>query len=275
MPPIIKRGPAQLHIIDYEKIRQRNPAEIENLLQASRPPTNGGCGVFYLDLRGPTTQKELIDVKAAYSGSMKYFQQSSNTKMNDFLEHENRGFKPGKVFETLEINHDEYTLRTYKLPAALEPSNVHIEGLLSTCHAVTRDIQSVLLAATANSTSSQQGNGHVDVTRTNPANTPSETGLKIGFQSSDPEPWEVTGGAHTDMSILSMLFYDAATMELPSSASPDTWELIEPVDGCCVVNIADSLQKSTGGEFHSPIHRVVQPDNVPKSGTPMIIYYLR
>lgn len=140
---------------------------------------------------------------------------------------------------------------------------------------MTRDIQSVLLASTANSTSSQQGNGHVDVTRKNPANTPSETGLKIGFQSSDPEPWEVTGGAHTDMGILSMLFYDAATMELPSSASPDTWELIEPVDGCCVVNVADSLQKSTGGEFHSPIHRVVQPDNVPKSGTPMIIYYLR
>ncbi|KAI1455139.1 hypothetical protein F4805DRAFT_290597 [Annulohypoxylon moriforme] len=267
MPSFIeKRAPAQLQIVDYERIRQRDPAELVKLLQACRPPANGGRGVFYLDLRGPTAHQTLINLNATYDGTLQYFQQPHNKKMEDLCQSDERGYKPGESFETLEINHDEYVFGTRKLPAVLKPFEADMGGLISSCDTIVRDLMSVLLVDP-----SSRGE--------NPANKPNDTGLKICLQAAHFAPWEVTGHAHTDMGVLSLLFYNAATMELPAlpstDASAENWELIEPVDGCVVVNVADTLQRMSGGEFHSPVHRVVQPDNVPETGTPIIIYYLR
>lgn len=86
-----KRPLAQIPIVNYEKIRARDPLEIERLFDACQPPPVGQ-GTFFLDLRGPSTSvKTLMNLPAIDRGMMAYFKQSSTVKWADFRPDVERG----------------------------------------------------------------------------------------------------------------------------------------------------------------------------------------
>lgn len=82
---------AQVPILNYEKIRARDPVEIERLFHACQAPPVGQ-GTFFLDLRGPSTSAQtLMNLPAIDKGMMAYFNQSSAVKMADFRPDVERG----------------------------------------------------------------------------------------------------------------------------------------------------------------------------------------
>jgi isopenicillin N synthase-like dioxygenase len=58
-----------LDIVNYELLKKRDHQEIQKLLQASRDR-----GVFFLDLRGPSTQQALSDLKEIYKAQLNFFE---------------------------------------------------------------------------------------------------------------------------------------------------------------------------------------------------------
>lgn len=62
-------------------------------------------------------------------------------------------------------------------------------------------------------------------------------------------------GAHTDSGFLTLLWQDAAGLEV-LSATDGTWTKIEPLERCLVCNIGEMLQLATGGYFLATPHRV-------------------
>ena len=88
------------------------------------------------------------------------------------------------------------------------------------------------------------------------------------------------------MGTLTLLFCDDYTTEVRLSDGSEEgkgergererqrWAFIEPKDGCAIVNVADSLQRLSGGVLKSRLHRVGQP--VKGGGDRYcVLYYLR
>ena len=67
---------APLDIIDYQKLLDRNPDEIQRLLKAARD-----VGFFHLDLNGAATKRYLQDLQQLYALQMQYFDQPLEMKM--------------------------------------------------------------------------------------------------------------------------------------------------------------------------------------------------
>ncbi|KAF2715891.1 hypothetical protein K431DRAFT_236628, partial [Polychaeton citri CBS 116435] len=63
---------------------------------------------------------------------------------------------------------------------------------------------------------------------------------------------------HNDSGLLTMLFYDQPTLQIPGSRVEE-WVTVEPRAMSAAVNVADALQRRSGGRLHSLLHRVVQP----------------
>jgi isopenicillin N synthase-like dioxygenase len=87
---------------------------------------------------------------------------------------------------------------------------------------------------------------------------PSETGLKFISEPALEKASDVGDYTHTDGGTLTMLFYSDWGLQTLLKES-QKWAFIAPKDGCVVVNVADSLERLSGGRFHSPKHRITQP----------------
>lgn len=137
----------------------------------------------------------------------------------------------------------------------------------SSCDAITRDV----LAALAFKLGMEE-------TMASPQRA-SDTGLKLCLTDDSVAPGELTANAHTDFGLLTLIFCNAPVMEFQDPASsvsnPDPWLRVKPVEGCALVHGADALRRASGGVLHSPVHRVVQPEDVGPEGTCMTVYYLR
>lgn len=73
------------------------------------------------------------------------------------------------------------------------------------------------------------------------------------------------------------MHYDAASLELvvTDAAGETTWsQPLQPVDGCAIVNLGDSLQTLTGGQLHSHVHKPIKADEDGR-GICYPLYYLR
>ncbi|CAN8095707.1 unnamed protein product [Discula destructiva] len=252
---------ATLEIIDYEQIRARDPTELSKLLKACQPsPT--GSGIFFLDLSGPSGRQTLTKTRSIDRAILSYFHQSKDVKMDDFRDGVERGFKhPGEIIETFEISTDEEVKGTHKLPLKLQECKSEVSSVLTTCDSITRDVLTALCPSS-------------DLA---PSGT-SDSGLKLYLQDAHVPVWEVTAAPHTDMGLLTLMFYDVACVELAVCADGKTeqqWALVEPVAGCVIVHVGDALQAALDGALHSPLHCVVQPEPVPSGGTCMLVYFLR
>lgn len=69
---------AHLDVINYEKIKDREPVELQRLLHSSK--SDGGRGLFFLDLRGPTAGETLSDARSLYDAAAQFFDTPSDRK---------------------------------------------------------------------------------------------------------------------------------------------------------------------------------------------------
>jgi isopenicillin N synthase-like dioxygenase len=102
---------------------------------------------------------------------------------------------------------------------------------------------------------------------------PSDTGLKLVLHPSLAKLFDVGETLHTDSGTLTLLFYVDWSIHafLPDA---NIWAFAPPLEGCALVNVADSLQRFSGGKLHSPKHRVTQPFDGAKNRY-YLSYFLR
>lgn len=198
--------------------------------------------------------------------------------------------QPDSFEDTFEIAWDELkACRPLVVAPGLDQCAPEISAMSSTCDAITRDVLAALASRLGPGLNEGSGATMTTTTTVSPPQRASDTGLKLCLTDDSVAPWELTAGAHTDFGLLTLLFCDAPVIELrdPAAAAAaaaahaadhadaNRWLLVEPVEGCALVHVADTLQRASGGVLHSPLHRVVQPDGVGPEGTCMTVYYLR
>jgi len=87
---------------------------------------------------------------------------------------------------------------------------------------------------------------------------PSDTALKFVSHPSSARVSDVPDNLHTDAGTLTLLFYTEWSIHT-FSRQDGIWAFVPPQATCALVNVANSLQKFSGGRFHSPEHRATQP----------------
>lgn len=78
-------------------------------------------------------------------------------------------------------------------------------------------------------------------------------------QDDPPEPGQLRAGAHTDYGAFTFVKGDNVPGGLQVSDGSGGWMDVQAPDGGYVCNIADAMQRWTGGRFRSTLHRVVNP----------------
>lgn len=86
----------------------------------------------------------------------------------------------------------------------------------------------------------------------------SESGLKLICEPSLSKLADVGDNLHTDSGTFTMVFCEKWGIQAELSGT-NKWGFTAPMPGCALINVADSLQRLSGGKLHSPKHRVTQP----------------
>ncbi|KAI1330239.1 hypothetical protein F5Y16DRAFT_415719 [Xylariaceae sp. FL0255] len=182
---------AALKVIDYALIKARDKEEIRKMVSACQAPPNG-TGIFLLDLGNDSAQQCLIDKQVIDTQMITYFEQSESVKQQDFRDGNYKG-----MIDTFEITLDDEVQGTHILPSALYECKTELSAIIATCDAITTDISAQL---------NPQG--------AKIASGTSDSSLKIGLQSSKIPAWEPTTPPHMDTGLLTLTFYDVASMEI-------------------------------------------------------------
>jgi isopenicillin N synthase-like dioxygenase len=237
---------ADLEVLSLCKLRTGNVEEVQRLLQASSSP-----GMFFLDLRDdPDGVLLLHDLPEVYALAKKYFGQPENTKSNDIrLDQQptqDRGYKQSDCDETFEMSYDELRKPDFELPPILQ-QRVDLVNLFSErCHSACLAMLSCLSTAL--------GKRFEQFHR---QDAPSDSGLKLIYEPCKEKTADVVDNLHTDSGTLTFLFYDKLGLEV-ELVDQNTWAFTPVLEGCALINVANSLQRLSGNVLHSPRHRVTQ-----------------
>lgn len=92
---------AELEIIDYEALEQKDLAEIEKLIHAGRT-----VGMFHLDLRGPSTKGIFEDMPVILETAQSFFRLplDSAEKLHSLREGMERGYFKLRSFNCMMLN---------------------------------------------------------------------------------------------------------------------------------------------------------------------------
>lgn len=70
-------------------------------------------------------------------------------------------------------------------------------------------------------------------------------------------------GAHSDFGTLTLLFQDAVGgLEIQDPNEEGRFQAVQPVEGACLVNIGDLMERWSNGRWRSTVHRVGQPPTI-------------
>lgn len=147
---------------------------------------------------------------------------------------------------------DELFRGDARLPPILQAESGLVRDFNGLCHAAAMSLVSSLSDSLG-----LKGDGRLELHHLQ--RDSSDTGLKLICEPSLAAAAAVVENKHTDSGTLTMLFYERPGLHvyLPKQ---DVWDFVAvPDPGCAFVTVADSLQRLSGGRFHSPLHRVTQP----------------
>lgn len=177
-------------------------------------------------------------------------------------------YHANKTHEYYEIARDDFKLGKWTFPATIEPQKDRIVRALETMNGVSQTILAELCAALDLSLPELSDDPTI----------PSDTAFKLLFKPPIHEVGQVVLPRHTDFGMITLLWYDEVTTQLPfydeNGKETDQWGNLPVVEGTILVNMSDSLQERSGGRLHSTVHRVVAPPGPrrPKNG---LAYLLR
>ncbi|KAK4219480.1 2og-fe oxygenase family [Rhypophila decipiens] len=250
---------ANLSVVNLRKLKNRDEAEMQKLLQVSTAP-----GVFFLDLRLGSLLV-LEEQSEIYSLAKTYFAQSPDDKMKDARldqqPDQDRGYKQSECDETFEMSLDEFhvtgstNINTKHLPPIfVQKSNL--------CHYYSHECHRALLPLLSCLSTSLSLPPDQALSTFHRESEKSDSGLKLIYEACKPLLSEVVDNLHTDSGTFTMLFYDGVGLEfelVDKTSNTTSWEFAPLLpEGCALVNVADSLARLSGGVLHSPRHRVTQ-----------------
>ncbi|KAI1325945.1 oxidoreductase [Xylariaceae sp. FL0255] len=255
----ICKKPADLHVIDYEKLAQKDPEEIAKLIDAGKK-----SGMWYLDIRGPTARSILEDVPTLFGPAMEYFQlpQNDPEKTSQVRPGLDRGFDCNGFARYYEIARDEYAQGKWVLPKLLEPIKDRIDCLMKLMNDVVHT-QLVYLCNAVN----------LDIPELNDDPThASHTALKLLYKPPVHEVGGIVIDRHTDFGMMTLLWYDEVTTHIPvydaNGKELNIWQHVPVKEGHLLMNCSDDLEARSNGQLHSTVHRVICPPGPrrPKNG---------
>ncbi|KAH8646946.1 hypothetical protein BGZ60DRAFT_474569 [Tricladium varicosporioides] len=250
---------ANLLTISLAKLHAKEPTELDRLNKGA-----SNTGFFYLDLRGDTEGDRLLGLlPEIYALGDKYFAQPKEAKVKD-IRHDIKpsqdiGYKSPPGREGYEISRDEVaSMGVSHLPQMFQDQGKKITEFIAGCDEACLTLLNSL---------------SLDFAVHHRPNEPSDTGLSLVRAPSSPKLSDVPNSTHTDGGTLTMLFYDEWSLQ---AFLPDAkiWAFTPILEGCVLVNVANSLEKLSGGKLHSPRHRVTQPFDGEKDRL-FLSYFLR
>ncbi|KAM7212573.1 hypothetical protein V8F06_012032 [Rhypophila decipiens] len=240
----------QLPTIQLARIVAGDSQEQKKLYDAATRP-----GGFILDFR--SSHKDIIDtIEQLYALSDRYFERPDEEKSRDArddqLPSQDRGYKRSDCDETFEFADDELFRGDIKLPITLQGKSDLVRNFNQVCHAATMGMLSSL-------SDSMGLEGAQRFETYHQTDDSSDTGLKLICEPTLASAADVVENKHTDSGTFTLLFYERLGLHvyLPRE---NRWAYAPvPPAGCALVTVADSLQRLSGGQFLSPLHRVTQP----------------
>ena len=147
--------------------------------------------------------------------------------------------------------YDELVKGSLQLPPTINSDTELIKHFSENCHTAC-DTMLSCLSDSLNLDTSTRLERHHRRTET------SDSGLKLIFEPSLAKLSDVGENKHTDSGTFTLLFYEQWGLHvyLPDEKR---WAFAAVKPGCALVNVANSLQRLSGNQLHSPLHRVTQP----------------
>ncbi|KAE8153820.1 Clavaminate synthase-like protein [Aspergillus avenaceus] len=234
--------------IDLGKLTAKDPFELERLIQAAQSP-----GFFYLDFQNDNATKVVKEQgPELFTVTDRYFDLPAEVKMKDFRTDQpassDRGYKSCESDETFEMSYDEMQQGKLRLPTPLSEKESVFNEFHSHCHLAAKTLLTRLAEALSLPLQEYHREGE-----------PTETGLKLIAEPSLDKASDVQENKHTDSGTFTMLFYNEWSLhiQLPGGGN---WTFVPPPSpGVALVHVANSLQRMTQSQLHSPLHRVTQP----------------
>ncbi|KAJ6262571.1 Oxidoreductase vrtI [Drechslerella dactyloides] len=236
---------APLEVINLKLLLEDDEAERLKLHHAA-----SSLGFFYIDARNST--EYVADVEQMYSITERYFMQTEEAKLRDYVEFDEfRGYKGGKNWGSLEILRDDILHNKVSLPNVVQPDTATIHGFISFSH----EIVHTIIASLSKSLWPDSKKSLKDKHR---PHEPNNSSLKVYRGPMLENLADVGDNTHTDGGTLTLLFTDkwGTQIELPWNKE---WAWVEARPGHAIVTVGDTLQALSSGKFHSCRHRVSQP----------------
>ncbi|KAK1621892.1 hypothetical protein BDP81DRAFT_466477 [Colletotrichum phormii] len=235
----------RLQVLNYERLKAGDNGEIEKLGRASR-----SAGVFFLDLRGPSTEKVLADLQPIVHAQRRFFAQESKMKLGYASNLENHGYdcSDETCVQRLKLSRSEQIRGTLDLPADLRTVEAKIENVASSVDTVLRDLSTLLCESL---------DPPVLTSSFNNAEGPGLSNMCLGLATT-PAGTSLMD-SHLDEDLLTITFYDEPFLEVLEPLTGE-WKVVEVLENMPIVNVGDSFQQLSNNRLHAPLHRVKQPD---------------
>ncbi|KAH6970318.1 hypothetical protein DER45DRAFT_609020 [Fusarium avenaceum] len=204
----------ELEVIDFELIKQRDSTEIQKLVRISST-----TGIFFLDLRGPSSKQTLVNLKAIYEAEDEFFNRPLSEKLVHHEDGLNRGYTHRNSVDVFQISREAQLKGELRFPAGLEAVRSQIEQVVSFSNAALRDLYQVLSLGLEPPASIEEGND---------PEKPGRSELTLARWSAHVK--EVIVPEHRDEGLLSILYYEAPHLEIQKKAK-NGWILVQPSEG--------------------------------------------
>ncbi|KAE8381812.1 Clavaminate synthase-like protein [Aspergillus bertholletiae] len=250
-----------LRSVSLDQLLAKDPESIQELLQGAQSP-----GFFFVDLRGVAGKQIRADLAQVYHVTKDYFDQPSQAKQEHFRADIDRGYKPGHGYETFELAREELASPQLACPGQLATHKELLSRFTADCH----DLAMMLLRSLSD-VLGLAGDAHLETSHSDTQSN--DSGLKLIEIPTVEGMDEFPDTTHTDNGTLTLLWSTEMASQICDPITGD-WGWAEERDGHVLVNVANSLQKQTGGRLHSCLHKVAQPSDGAHERY-MVSYYLR
>ncbi|GAM84989.1 hypothetical protein ANO11243_029920 [Dothideomycetidae sp. 11243] len=263
---------AFLPTLDLSRLVSSDAEERQKLVRACEV-----YGFFYLDLR---SDAELIALWTGVLDLMgQYFNLSLDEKMRDSRNSDTHGYEPVATstgaqddlpdyYESLKASRDEVLTQSSKLAPAVKANHALLNRFIERAHAVTmmilRQLSIALELDDSHKFEAFHRHSEESLSTLSMFRYPKQEVLDVG----------VGHNKHTDIGTLTFLLCQQQGLQVLSK-DPVGWRFVQPLPGCAVINVGDTLRFLSGSRFRSAVHRVIPVDQLQRQDRFSIAYFLR
>ncbi|KAI3003278.1 hypothetical protein CBS147346_5418 [Aspergillus niger] len=266
-PPFPANTPTiNLPILTFSQLQSGNPIEAEKLFAACRE-----WGFFLLDLHDSADGRTLLhDAESMFDLDTELFSLDQST-LDQYAYNAPKdltGYKRMGALKTDDGKLDHMHLYSINQDDILgkRPPRTNappIEAHRPQIQAFIRHASSAL-DVILTTLDKQLGLERDTLSKLGPLDHESETSVRLlcgpPHTSGDAERDRISLGGHTDIGTLTLLFHVIGGLQiLPAGLenNMENWRFVQPLPGCALVNIGDTLVEWTGQLLRSSLHRVL------------------